>query len=150
MIHTAKALGRPSLRSAKQLAQSYKRLPILSQIHKQPIRRLGICSVARKPLPTGEYIEPKSSSQIVRHCSYNRTMCRGKDDISGGGMDASKGREVLPTNVKPLHYDLILEPDFGKFTYEGKVVIEYVLWNMVKLHRLRRKPCSPALAQSRH
>ncbi|KAI4167566.1 MAG: hypothetical protein LQ343_007105 [Gyalolechia ehrenbergii] len=51
-------------------------------------------------------------------------MCRGKDDISGGGMDASKGREVLPTNVKPLHYDLILEPDFGKFTYEGKVVID--------------------------
>jgi aminopeptidase 2 len=33
-------------------------------------------------------------------------------------------REVLPTNVKPLHYDLTLEPDFDKFTYAGKVVIE--------------------------
>ncbi len=41
-------------------------------------------------------------------------------------MDVSRGREVLPTNVKPLHYDLTLEPDFEKFTYEGKVVIEYV------------------------
>lgn len=41
-------------------------------------------------------------------------------------MDVSKGREVLPTNVKPMHYDLTLEPDFEKFTYEGTVVIEYV------------------------
>ena len=41
-------------------------------------------------------------------------------------MDVSKGREVLPTNVKPVHYDLTLEPDFEKFSYEGRVVIEYV------------------------
>lgn len=41
-------------------------------------------------------------------------------------MDVSKGREVLPINVKPMHYDLTLEPDFEKFTYEGTVVIEYV------------------------
>ncbi|SLM36209.1 aminopeptidase [Lasallia pustulata] len=39
-------------------------------------------------------------------------------------MDVSKGREVLPTNVKPLHYDLTLEPDFEKFSYEGTVVID--------------------------
>ena len=39
-------------------------------------------------------------------------------------MDVSKGREVLPTNVKPLHYNLTLEPDFAKFSYEGTVVIE--------------------------
>ncbi|KAL8924623.1 MAG: hypothetical protein Q9208_003938 [Pyrenodesmia sp. 3 TL-2023] len=39
-------------------------------------------------------------------------------------MDVAKGREVLPANVKPLHYDLTLEPDFAKFTYEGKVVID--------------------------
>ena len=36
----------------------------------------------------------------------------------------TKAREVLPTNVRPLHYDLTLEPDFEKFTFEGKVVIE--------------------------
>ena len=41
-------------------------------------------------------------------------------------MDVSKGREVLPTNVKPTHYELTLEPDFAKFNYEGTVVIEYV------------------------
>jgi len=46
--------------------------------------------------------------------------------MSGGSTDVTAHREVLPTNVKPLHYDLTLEPNFEKFTYEGKVVIEYV------------------------
>lgn len=41
-------------------------------------------------------------------------------------MDITKGREILPTNVVPVHYDLTLEPDFEKFTYEGSVTIEYV------------------------
>jgi aminopeptidase 2 len=31
---------------------------------------------------------------------------------------------VLPTNVKPVHYDLTLEPNFDDFTYEGTVVID--------------------------
>ncbi|GAB1217786.1 hypothetical protein ATERTT37_007027 [Aspergillus terreus] len=34
------------------------------------------------------------------------------------------GREVLPTNVKPVHYDLTLEPNFESFTYNGTVVID--------------------------
>ncbi|KAL8843539.1 MAG: hypothetical protein Q9170_000043 [Blastenia crenularia] len=51
-------------------------------------------------------------------------MCRAKDGVASASLDISKGREVLPKNVKPLHYDLTLEPDFEKFTYEGKVVID--------------------------
>ena len=47
--------------------------------------------------------------------------------LPGSSLDATKGREVLPKNVKPIHYDLTLEPDFEKFTYEGTVIIEYVL-----------------------
>jgi aminopeptidase 2 len=39
-------------------------------------------------------------------------------------MDISKGREVLPKNVKPLHYDLTLEPNFETFKYDGTVSIE--------------------------
>lgn len=42
----------------------------------------------------------------------------------GANTDISKGREVLPKNVKPLHYDLTLEPDLETFEYEGTVVIE--------------------------
>jgi aminopeptidase 2 len=45
----------------------------------------------------------------------------------GSAMAVQQAREVLPTNVKPLHYDLTLEPDFEKATYEGSVTIEYAI-----------------------
>lgn len=64
--------------------------------------------------------------QIVRYCSCQRAMCRGDVDLPGGSMDVKNARVLLPTNVKPVHYDLTLEPDFERFTYEGTVVIEYV------------------------
>ena len=53
-------------------------------------------------------------------------MCRRQADTPSGSIDVETHRQVLPNNVKPTHYDLILEPDFANFTYEGKVVIEYV------------------------
>lgn len=53
-------------------------------------------------------------------------MCRKDADIASGSINVEADREVLPTNVKPLHYDLTLEPNFDKFCYEGTVVIEYV------------------------
>ncbi|KAF2454849.1 peptidase family M1-domain-containing protein [Lineolata rhizophorae] len=67
-----------------------------------------------------------SPRAFVRHCSYQRTMCRhleGAADATGS-VDVTKGREVLPKNVKPLHYDLTLEPNFDTFEYEGKVAID--------------------------
>jgi len=33
-------------------------------------------------------------------------------------------RELLPTNVKPTHYQIFLFPDLEKFIFEGEVVIE--------------------------
>ena len=39
-------------------------------------------------------------------------------------MDVTQGREILPANVVPKHYDLTMEPDFKKLTYEGKVIID--------------------------
>ena len=53
-------------------------------------------------------------------------MCKGNADMPGGSVNVDAHREVLPKNVKPLHYDLTLEPNFESFKYEGKVVIEYV------------------------
>lgn len=53
-------------------------------------------------------------------------MCKqhGERDAVGNGMDVTKGREILPANVIPKHYDLVLEPDFKKLTYEGTVTID--------------------------
>lgn len=55
-------------------------------------------------------------------------MCRlaGDSEHFGGAQpDPNAGRELLPTNVIPRHYDVTLEPDFEKFTFEGKVVIDF-------------------------
>jgi aminopeptidase 2 len=53
-------------------------------------------------------------------------MCKmhGGKDVEAGGLDVSKGREILPANVIPRHYDLTLEPDFKKLTYDGTVIID--------------------------
>ncbi|KAJ5759109.1 hypothetical protein N7520_006265 [Penicillium odoratum] len=51
-------------------------------------------------------------------------MCHSRRDEVSGGSTNVQGREVLPTNVKPVHYDLTLEPNFEKFTYEGSVLID--------------------------
>jgi aminopeptidase 2 len=53
-------------------------------------------------------------------------MCRHQReiDVADSSMDIAAGREVLPKNVKPLHYDLTLEPNFESFKYEGTVSIE--------------------------
>jgi len=53
-------------------------------------------------------------------------MCKlhGGADVVAGGVDVSKGREILPANVIPRHYELVLEPDFKKLTYEGTVIID--------------------------
>ncbi|OJJ44518.1 hypothetical protein ASPZODRAFT_70994 [Penicilliopsis zonata CBS 506.65] len=52
-------------------------------------------------------------------------MCSSRrGDGSLGSTNVAHGREVLPTNVKPVHYDLTLEPDLVKFTYDGTVIID--------------------------
>ncbi|KAI0974442.1 peptidase family M1-domain-containing protein [Xylaria arbuscula] len=70
-----------------------------------------------------------SSASFIRHCSYRRhNMCRLAGDaehFGGAKPDPNADRELLPTNVIPRHYDVTLEPDFEKFTFEGKVVIDF-------------------------
>jgi len=52
-------------------------------------------------------------------------MCRHFGGEEHGSATIAGVREVLPTNVKPVHYHLTLEPNLHDFTYEGTVVIEY-------------------------
>ena len=69
---------------------------------------------------------PLNTHGSRRYCSYRRNMCKLHRDTeeAGGSLDIAKGREVLPKNVKPIHYDLTLEPNFQTFKYDGKVDIE--------------------------
>ncbi|KAL4804225.1 peptidase family M1-domain-containing protein [Aspergillus unguis] len=51
-------------------------------------------------------------------------MCGSRRAEGSGSTNVPGGREVLPTNVKPVHYDLTLEPNFETFKYDGTVVID--------------------------
>ena len=53
-------------------------------------------------------------------------MCKfhGEQDVAAAGVDVTKGREILPGNVIPRHYDITLEPDFKTFTYKGTIVVD--------------------------
>lgn len=69
-------------------------------------------------------------------------MCGTAEVETGGGPVNVQARELLPTNVKPTHYDLSLEPDFDKFTFDGRVVIDLDVAeksNTVSLHTLEIK-----------
>ncbi|KAM0739212.1 hypothetical protein ACQRIT_006949 [Beauveria bassiana] len=48
-------------------------------------------------------------------------MCRATESLVA---NKALERDVLPSNVIPRHYQLELEPDFDKFTFNGKVVID--------------------------
>lgn len=52
-------------------------------------------------------------------------MCRSRGALEhGGGAPVETSRELLPANVVPTHYDVTLEPNFSKLTYDGTVVID--------------------------
>lgn len=88
-------------------------------------RAFSTCRSARIP-PIRSFSLSFLLKEQRRYCSYRR-MCRYTNaDLVDGSVDITKGREVLPTNTIPRHYDLTLEPNFEKFTYEGSVIIEYV------------------------
>ena len=62
--------------------------------------------------------------QFHRDCSNHRGMLQEGLERTGGSLDVTKGRVILPTAVKPTHYELTLEPNFEKFNYAGTVVID--------------------------
>ena len=83
-------------------------------------------SASNSKRSSNKYLKP---SVFSRHCSYQRNMCRataleGLAEGSSSSAKVTSGRDVLPTNVKPTHYDLILEPNLETFEFRGEVVIE--------------------------
>ena len=52
-------------------------------------------------------------------------MCRSQGQEGTDGATHIKAqRDVLPTNVVPRHYDVVLEPNFQNFTFDGNVTID--------------------------
>lgn len=73
------------------------------------------------------YQNPKllRSRPLLLLLPINRAYCSMcKYTANGHGSTAAVEREILPTNVKPLHYDLTLEPLFDNFTFNGEVSID--------------------------
>ncbi|KAJ5669164.1 hypothetical protein N7462_010234 [Penicillium macrosclerotiorum] len=77
---------------------------------------------APRPISRPRSLRSSLSQPTKRYCSYRR-MCSSRRDEPAGSTNV-QGREVLPTNVKPVHYDLTLEPNFETFKYDGTVVID--------------------------
>lgn len=124
MSRISRVLGKPALNLLKPSSSSHSLVEILSQNHIRTFRNFASYSPVVGSSSRVAPVRLRFGLQTVRHCSYRNAMCRSKDGVASASVDVSKGREVLPTNVKPLHYHLTLEPNFEKFTYEGKVVIE--------------------------
>lgn len=57
----------------------------------------------------------RNSSQMTIACSHNPAH----------HLHARPDRDVLPANVKPIHYDLTITPNMDAFTFEGRVLIRY-------------------------
>ncbi len=71
-------------------------------------------------------------------------MCKmhGEREAVSGTINLTKGREILPANVIPRHYNLTLEPDFKNLTYEGHVIIDLDVvedTNAISLNNLELK-----------
>ena len=125
MVRVGSTVGRPVSNLVKRVPL-YKPPRAIPRLYTQPFHKYSFHPKSRVSCSKVKFLPPAARSQTIRCCSYRHSMCIAKNDVATSSVDVSKGREVLPSNVKPLHYALTLEPDFDKFTYEGKVVIEYV------------------------
>ena len=126
LFSTELCTSRPTITA---LSRSRRLNPRRELLHSRPTTTTIYPARQTRPLDTAprHAHKPSRLAPLVprRHCSHRRNMCRHFGAEEHGSTSITAAREVLPTNVKPVHYDLTLEPNFEDFTYEGHVVIEY-------------------------
>ncbi|TID29521.1 hypothetical protein CANINC_001916 [Pichia inconspicua] len=71
---------------------------------------------------SNRHLFPSSFKRFHHFCNHRNTI--DKMCMNGSLVGVSESRQVLPTNVKPLHYDLKLEPLFDTFKFNGEVKID--------------------------
>ena len=128
MIHTTQRASQLATRIANTaiVRASVPSLRAPSPFLRATSRHLSALTSKPRTKRTSVPFQNSTVKQQSRQCSHRRAMCKGNADMPGGSVNVDAHREVLPKNVKPLHYNLTLEPNFESFKYEGKVVIEYV------------------------
>jgi len=52
-------------------------------------------------------------------CAHNQPSQDAQNEA------ARQQRDILPANVAPTHYDLLIKPDMEKFVFDGVVTIQY-------------------------
>jgi hypothetical protein len=73
-------------------------------------------------LPNEKHLERLRISFVTSSHDIQIVIMSSKIDMPIRVREEGDGR--LPTDVKPLNYKLVLEPDFEKLTFKGLVEIE--------------------------
>ena len=101
------------------------------QLHQNTISNTTTTTTTTTTTSTIATTPFRSSSSFLtttRYTQRNCSMCSHLRLAEGSGASsqvAPLDREVLPTNVKPLHYDITLEPNFETFKFDGHETIEF-------------------------
>ncbi|TQS36621.1 hypothetical protein Golomagni_02922 [Golovinomyces magnicellulatus] len=83
--------------------------------------------ITQRPRDNHKIKKISLTSAAIRNCSYRRNaMCKldVTNNNTGASLEVPNNREILPANVIPRHYDIVLEPNFKNFTYKGSVSID--------------------------
>ena len=65
--------------------------------------------------------------KLVAHPFQNAIMTVSCAHKNSHIKEALLERDILPTNVSPIHYDLTITPDMTNFVFDGQVDIKYYI-----------------------
>ncbi|GMG19029.1 unnamed protein product [Ambrosiozyma monospora] len=100
-----------------------------------------------------------TSLEFTRHHHHHQHQCVSSyrfenklREMCNSSSATVPGRQLLPTNVKPTHYDLTFEPNFTTFKFDGETTIELKVQedsDFVSLHTLELELLESKLTTSK-